>query len=68
MALRITEATARIEEAKAQQIAVQPEIIVARSQANINNSVALTNVKDSALLVVLVIMIAKSLFDEKRKP
>ena len=65
---RVSENNARVQEAKARQaqaqVAIeemQPEIIVARSQANINNVVAVGNLKDSAMIVVLCIVLLKDL-------
>ena len=64
--LKVSNNEAKIEDARARQALAaaqvaeaQPDIIVARSQANINNSVAMTNLKDGALLVVVVIMLLK---------
>jgi len=63
---RVSDNNARIQEAKALQAQArveieeaQPEIIVARSQANINNVVAVGNLKDSAMIVVLCILLLK---------
>lgn len=54
-------AKARQLEARAQIAEAQPDIIVARSQANINNAVALGTLKDAGLIIVLVIVIVKDL-------
>lgn len=54
-------AKARQLEAQAQISEAQPDIIVARSQANINNAAAITILKDNGLVIVAVIIIVKDL-------
>ena len=72
LALRLSENNARVQEAKALQAQAQvaieeikPDVIVARSQANINNVVALSTLKDSALIILLIILVAKDIYNGK---
>jgi hypothetical protein len=56
---RVAEARALQSQAQAEIEKIKPDIIVARSQANINNSLAVTSIKDSALIILVIIFLIK---------